>query len=415
MEVSNHPLPEFLTQTPSIGNEISITGKWEATSKSRFFTKSGSYKNMIQAWDDIHQEASAHDGILSTEISPAIGQEAVLIHHTFRDADSVQNYFSTVADAHEETLIQSAKPGLHLVRGLKIDSSIQQKINSKNVIGAFGEYLFGYVKHDNRRPNPNRAIQVTAKWTCKDKEALDELKYWWQQVGTDAYSMELGLVRFEVYQVIGEDALIIHETFETNDDLQFHLTKGTAAKYKAHIDNIAFPENYFFRGPVSWLIRTYSKFMHLPATYTGIGRQYIQAGGTNSDGITESEKIIKMENQIVTVVYKWTAKEGKSEELRSIYREVESQMKANEPGALDVQCHFDEDSSTLVVIDVFADANAVGFHLGTTAAGHFNNLLEIAQPGEFLFCGDVPEEMKQAAVGMGLNATFAPRAFGFSR
>ena len=122
-----------------------------------------------------------------------------------------------------------------------------------------------------------------------------------------------------------------------------------------------------------------------------------------------------MENQQVMVVYKWTAKEGNSEQLKAIYREVESQMKSNEPGALKVQCYFDESTSTLVVMDLFSDAGAVGFHLGTTAAGHFNNLLQSAVPGEFLFCGEVPEEMKQAAVGMGLNATFAPSVFGFER
>lgn len=122
-----------------------------------------------------------------------------------------------------------------------------------------------------------------------------------------------------------------------------------------------------------------------------------------------------MESQEVMVVYKWTAKEGNSEALKDIYREVESQMKSNEPGALKVQCYFDDASATLVVMDLFNDANAVGFHLGTTAAGHFENLLQIAVPGEFLFCGDVPEEMKQAAVGMGLNATFAPKVFGFDR
>ena len=41
-----------------------------------------------------------------------------------------------------------------------------------------------------------------------------------------------------------------------------------------------------------------------------------------------------MQNQEVMVVYKWTAKQGKSEELKAIYREVEGQMKSNEPGAL---------------------------------------------------------------------------------
>lgn len=50
---------------------------------------------------------------------------------------------------------------------------------------------------------------------------------------------------------------------------RFHLSKGTAARYKRDIDGIATPEDYFFRGPVSWMIRTYSKFMRLPATYSG--------------------------------------------------------------------------------------------------------------------------------------------------
>jgi quinol monooxygenase YgiN len=122
-----------------------------------------------------------------------------------------------------------------------------------------------------------------------------------------------------------------------------------------------------------------------------------------------------MKNNEVMVVYKWTAKEGKSEDLKAIYKEVESQMRSNEPGALNVQCYFDENSSSLVVMDLFEDANAVGFHLGTTAAGHFESLLAIAAPGEFLFCGNIPDEMKQAALGMGLNATFAPNIFGFKR
>ena len=122
-----------------------------------------------------------------------------------------------------------------------------------------------------------------------------------------------------------------------------------------------------------------------------------------------------MENQEVMVVYKWTAKEGNSEALKRIYKDVEQQMLSNEPGALKVQCYFDEVSSNLVVMDVFSDANAVGFHLGTTAAGHFNELLEVAVPGEFLFCGEVPEQMKQAALGMGLKATFASGIFGFER
>ncbi|OIQ27074.1 MAG: hypothetical protein BM564_13480 [Bacteroidetes bacterium MedPE-SWsnd-G2] len=122
-----------------------------------------------------------------------------------------------------------------------------------------------------------------------------------------------------------------------------------------------------------------------------------------------------MTNQEVLAVYKWIAKEGQSEALKGIYKEVAQQMEDNEPGAKHVECYFDETSSTLVVMDLFADAGAVGFHLGTTAAGHFENLLKIANPGEFLFCGVIPEEMQQAALGMGLKAVFAPPVFGFKR
>ena len=122
-----------------------------------------------------------------------------------------------------------------------------------------------------------------------------------------------------------------------------------------------------------------------------------------------------MNNQEIAVVYKWTAMPGKAEELIAIYKEVEKAMKETEPNALKVECFFDETSNALVVYDLFKDGAALGQHLGTTAAGHFPALLQIAVPGAFLFCGDVPEELKQAALGMGLDATFAPRIFGFDR
>ena len=122
-----------------------------------------------------------------------------------------------------------------------------------------------------------------------------------------------------------------------------------------------------------------------------------------------------MQNQEITVVYKWTAKPGQAEALKAIYRDVEKQMQETEPNALKVDCYFDEANNVLIVYDLFKDGAALGQHLGTTAAGHFPSLLQIAVPGPFLFCGEVPEELKQAALGMGLDATFAPRAFGFSR
>jgi len=122
-----------------------------------------------------------------------------------------------------------------------------------------------------------------------------------------------------------------------------------------------------------------------------------------------------MNNQEITVVYKWTAKPGKADELKTIYGKVGEEMKETEPGAIRVECYFDEGTNALIVSDLFTDGAALGQHLSTTAAGHFPTLLQIAEPGLFLFCGNVPEQLKQAAIGMGLDATFAPRILGFDR
>ena len=283
---SKEALPDYLAEPTRLGQEISVTGRWIPTKKGGLFSKSAESKEMLKEWETIHESAKNHDGILSTEINHVIGQDAVLVHHVFSDSEALTAYFSTTATEHAQVLTSVAKPEIHLVRGTSISVDARGIIEAKNVPGAFGEFLFGYVKEDYKRPDPKKAIQVTAKWKCKpgDVSHLEELKYWWQRVGTDAYSMEKGLVRFEVYQVIGEDALIIHETFENSDELKFHLSKGTAEKYKKDIDKIAYPETYFFRGPVSWTIRTYAKFLRLPATFSSLGSHFTQPGGNMSDG-----------------------------------------------------------------------------------------------------------------------------------
>jgi len=282
------PLAPHLAEPSRIGQEISVTGKWVPTKPGGRFRKSAESQEMLQEWEDIHAGARADPGVLSTEINHAVGEDAVLVHHVFKDPDALVHYFSTTATQHVGALTKVAKPQLHLVRGVTIPAPAREALLAKGVPAAFGELLFGYVKEDYKRPDDESAIMVTAKWTCKPGDAthLDDLKYWWQRVGTDAYAIEKGLLRFEAYQVIGEDALIIHETFQDSDELKFHLSKGTAEKYKSDIDEVATPEAYFFRGPVSWTIRTYSKFLHLPATYSSQGSNFTQPGGSMSDGTT---------------------------------------------------------------------------------------------------------------------------------
>ena len=121
-----------------------------------------------------------------------------------------------------------------------------------------------------------------------------------------------------------------------------------------------------------------------------------------------------MANTHVTVVYRWTAKPGKLDELKSIYEQVTKAMKQNEPDAQAVHCYVSEKDNAVYVRDEFKDAAALGFHLSSTASSHFPQLLAIAVPGPFFF-GDVPEELKQATEQMQLGAEFSTHAFGFDR
>ena len=117
----------------------------------------------------------------------------------------------------------------------------------------------------------------------------------------------------------------------------------------------------------------------------------------------------------VTVVYKWTARPGKLDELASIYADVTNAMEQNEPGAEAVHVYVSEADNALYVRDEFTDAGAVGFHLSSTAAAHFPAPFAIATPGPFFFMGSVPDEMKAATEQMRLGAEFSTHSAGFDR
>ena len=122
-----------------------------------------------------------------------------------------------------------------------------------------------------------------------------------------------------------------------------------------------------------------------------------------------------MDSKHVTVMYKWTAQPGKLVELASIYRQVTEAMEENEPGAEAVHIYVSEQDNAVYVRDEFKDAAAMGFHLSTTAAAHFPQLIAIATPGPFFFLGEVPDELKQATEQMQLGGEFATHTAGFDR
>ena len=90
------PLPTYLAEPSKLGQEISITGKWVPTKKGGLFRKSAESKEMLKEWEDIHLGAKADPGVLSTEINHAVGEDAVLVHHVFKDSDALIHYFSTL-------------------------------------------------------------------------------------------------------------------------------------------------------------------------------------------------------------------------------------------------------------------------------------------------------------------------------
>lgn len=264
MTVTDTPLPDFLANPPAIGSQISVTGSWTPTQRRRFGTSPAAGTTWA-VWDEIRHIAVAHDGVVSIEIDEVVGKGGVVVHLVAADADGLTGFLTTVAP-QLAALAGLATPQVHMVRGLEVPAQVGAALRAAGIPTSIGTWIYGYERDDAAQTDPATLIEVTAVWRCTG-DHLAELGGWWQQVGTEAHSIEAGLIRFEAYAIDGEDALVIHETFSTSDELKFHLTKGTAAMYKKQIDRVAAPDAYLFRGPVAWMIRTYSRFMRLPATY----------------------------------------------------------------------------------------------------------------------------------------------------
>ena len=100
MTQPHEPLPPFLAEPSRIGQEVSATGKWIPTKRGGRFRTSAESKEMLQEREDIHAGAKADAGVLSIEINHAVGEDAVLVHHVFKDPDALVHYFSTTATQH---------------------------------------------------------------------------------------------------------------------------------------------------------------------------------------------------------------------------------------------------------------------------------------------------------------------------
>ena len=117
----------------------------------------------------------------------------------------------------------------------------------------------------------------------------------------------------------------------------------------------------------------------------------------------------------IALTYVWTAHEGQEERLVATYGAVGEILEANEPGLISYEIAVSETGNQIVIHEVFEDGDALAFHLSETAAQFFPQLVEFATPGPFIFRGDVPEELKDAAYGMNMGAIFTGDWDGFER
>ncbi len=144
--------------------------------------------------------ARANDGVLQTEINHAIGDGSVLFNLVFRDADAPVAFFEPHVAAHAMVLRKVARSELHLLRGVAVPDRFKRRLAGLEIPTTIGSNSYGFVR-SYTAPDPSKAIQVTAKWRCKPNapagsgEALASI---WRQVGTDAFDLEKGLLRFEV-------------------------------------------------------------------------------------------------------------------------------------------------------------------------------------------------------------------------
>ena len=106
---------------------------------------------------------------------------------------------------------------------------------------------------------------------------------------------------------------------------------------------------------------------------------------------------------------------GEKDRARKLLVSADKWMKQNEPDAQAGHVNVSDADNAVYVRDEFQDAGAMGFHLSTTAAAHFPQLLAVATPGPFFFLGEVPDEMKQATEQMQLGGEFAIHSAGFDR
>lgn len=109
-------------------------------------------------------------------------------------------------------------------------------------------------------------IDLTYVWTAKDGMG-ERLVQTYNAVGEALEAGEPGLLKYEMSVSENGDQIIIHEVFEDNEALAFHL-RGTAAKYFPQISEFATPGPFIFRGDVAIELKAAAYGMNMGAIFS---------------------------------------------------------------------------------------------------------------------------------------------------
>ncbi len=110
-------------------------------------------------------------------------------------------------------------------------------------------------------------IALTYVWTAHEGQE-DRLVATYGAVGEILEANEPGLISYEIAVSESGNQIVIHEVFEDEDALAFHLSE-TAAQFFPQLVEFATPGPFIFRGDVPEELRAAAYQMEMGAIFTG--------------------------------------------------------------------------------------------------------------------------------------------------
>mgnify|MGYP001354581743 CR=1 FL=1 len=123
-----------------------------------------------------------------------------------------------------------------------------------------------------------------------------------------------------------------------------------------------------------------------------------------------------MSTKQINPFYELKIKEGKSDELRAIAKEMVAFNRDGEPNTEIYNVYVSEDKKLLTYWETHADSEALMFHADRFANGDYiGQVLERTEGARLCLYGEVSQQMKHWAAENGFEVEYAELVDGFQR